>query len=194
MIDINLVPENLRKRRKGKSALTGVNIPLEVVIGSAGGLFLILVIVHIFLLFVITAKIGKKKTLVEEENQIGPAKIKVEAVINEIRTLQARQKSLNEVIGKDNILWAQKFNIISNLLNQGVWIKKISFNDEEMFIQGSAISKKGHEMESVHSYASLLKKDKDFMKGFKDVSLGSIQMRKIKNVEIADFLINVKIK
>lgn len=194
MIDINLVPENLRKKKKGKSALKGVNIPLEVVIGSAGGLFFVLVIVHILLLFVITAKMGKKKVLEMKETEIAPAKTKVEAVITEIRTLQGRQKSLDEVIGIDNIQWAQKFNIISNALIQGVWIKKISLNEEAMFIKGSAISKQGREMESVHDYASLLKKDKAFMKGFKDFSMGAIQMRKIKDVDIADFLFKAKIK
>ena len=65
MFDINLVPDNLRRKKKGKSPLGGINIPLEVVIGSAGVLFFVLVLVHIFLLFMITAKVGEKKLLVQ---------------------------------------------------------------------------------------------------------------------------------
>ncbi len=194
MIDINLVPDNLRRKKKGKALLGGVNIPLEVVIGSVGGLFLVLVLVHIFLLFTVTAKIGKKKLLTQGEAEIAPAKIKVEAVINEIRTLQAKQTSLKEVVGKDAIPWARKLNDISDALIQGVWINKISFNEEALFIKGSAISKQGREMVGVHNFAAELKKYDVFMEGFKDFSLGSIQMRKIKDIEIADFLIKVKIK
>jgi len=194
MFDINLVPDNLRRKKKGKDFFSRINIPLEVVIGSVGGLFLVLILVHLFLLFMITGKVREKKLLAQEVAAIGPEKTKVESVINEIRTLQSRQNSLKEVVGKDNIKWAKKFNDISDSLIQGVWIKKISFNEEAFFIKGSALSKQGREMVGVHTFAAVLKKYDSFMDGFKELSLGSIQMRKIKNIEIADFLIKIKIK
>jgi Tfp pilus assembly protein PilN len=194
MIDINLVPEDLRKKKKSRSLLKGFRIPLEVVIGSAGGLFLILVLVHIILLFTITAKLGKKNVLLQEEKEIGPAKNKVEGVITDLRSLQARRSSLKEVMGEGTIQWARKFNNISDALIQGVWIKKISFNEEALFIKGSAISKQGREMVGVHNFASALKNHAEFMDGFKDFSLGAIQMRKIKDIDIADFLIKVEIQ
>jgi len=194
MININLVPIQKRKKKKKQSLLGGIQIPLEVVIGSAGGLFLILILIHIFLLFIITMKIGNIRTLVRQENEIQPFKKKVDLVITEMRDLQSRQSSLEKVIGQKSIKWFQKLNNISDSMTQGVWLRKISCNKDSLFIKGSAISKQGREMVGVHNFASSLKKNKYFLEGVKDFSLGSIQMRKINTVEIADFLIKVKLK
>ena len=48
MIEINLIPYSLRKKKKDKFSLTEFNVPLEIVIGLGGGLIVLLVLVHVF--------------------------------------------------------------------------------------------------------------------------------------------------
>jgi len=79
-------------------------------------------------------------------------------------------------------------------LPRGIWLKKIALNDEMLFIEGSAISKEMTEIISINRFTSNLKANKDFIEHFTDLELGSIQRRKIKSVEIADFVITMKVK
>jgi hypothetical protein len=63
-----------------------------------------------------------------------------------------------------------------------------------LFIEGSAISQNANEIASVSRLISELKGSDDFMADFTELELGSIQRRRIKNVEIADFVITMKLK
>lgn len=194
MIEINLVPGNLRKKKKSQMLLGGLNIPLEVIVGSAGGLFLILVFVHIFLLYMNISKLSQHKKLKKNWEKIAPDKKRVDTVIHEMRELQANQSAINKLTETRAILWSQKLNILSDVLPRGIWMQKISLKDDMLFIQGSAISKQQKEMISVHTLTANLKKEENFLNNITELELGSIQRRNIGKVEIADFLITAKVK
>ena len=61
MIEINLLPPELRKKKK-RLLPGGVNIPLEVIIGSAGGLIILLIFVHVALLGINIIKLNTHKS------------------------------------------------------------------------------------------------------------------------------------
>lgn len=194
MIDINLVPSHLRKRRKSRYFLGKVNIPLEVIIGCGGGLLVLLGMVHVLLLFVNVRKLAQHKNFQKQWEAMRPEKENVDAVINEMRALHGRYTAIQDIVEKEGVSWAQKLNILSDSLPRGVWLKKIALNGNMMSIEGSAISRETSEIIGVHRLISNLKGNKDFLKAFTDFELGSIQMRRIKNVEIADFVITVKLE
>ena len=193
MIDINLIPPHLRKKEKSR-LLGKVNIPLEVIIGCGGGLLVLLGIVHVLLLFVNIGKLAQHKTLQKQWETMRPGKENVDSVVNEMRVFQGKYKAIEDITGKSGLSWAQKLNILSDNLPRGVWLKKIALNEEILFIEGSAISKEITEIISIHHLTSNLKADDHFLEYFTDFELGSIQRRKIKNVEIADFVITMKVK
>ena len=62
MLDINLIPPHLRKKDRGK-LLGKLDIPLEIVIGSGGGLLVLLGVVHVLLLFVNIGILAQNKAL-----------------------------------------------------------------------------------------------------------------------------------
>ncbi len=193
MIEINLVPVELRKKRKNKSLLRGLNIPRELMIGAGGGVVLFLLGLHLVLLLVNITRLVHYKKLQKQWAQMSPLKEKVDSVATEMRGLQDQLATLDEVTGKSNILWSRKLNILSDTLPRGVWFKKMGFNGDIFSVEGSAISRQGEEMISVHNFTSALKKNKDFLDNFADLKLGSIQTRKLDKIEIADFLITTNL-
>lgn len=195
MIDINLVPPNLRKKSKGQSFLGGFHLPLEVIIGIGGGLVALLILFHVFLLFTNIGKMIAYKNLKKQEEQIKPQKDVVEAVVKELRMLQSNKESIVRVTGGvDRVSWSQKLNILSDSLPQGVWLRRVALSEKVLFIEGSAISRQAKENVNVHSFISNLKKRQDFLDHLTELELGSIQSHTVNKVDVADFLITAKVQ
>ena len=188
MIDINLVPPHLQ-RKKGRGLLgKGINIPREVIIGLVGGFFVILLLITIF------AQYAQRKRLKQEWEAILPAKTRADTVINQLRTSQTKIKSVEDITGGKKIKWAQKLNTINDSLSRGVWLKSVVGNKQRLVIEGSAVSKGKDEMSNVHEFAASLKKNKGFGEYLSDLELGSIQRRAIKTVEVADFSMTANVQ
>ncbi|MCD4781482.1 MAG: PilN domain-containing protein [Candidatus Omnitrophica bacterium] len=194
MIEINLVPSNLRKDRKKSLLSSGLNIPLEIIIGLGGGFFILLIIAHIGLLFVNMTKINQHKKLQAQWNEMAPKKTNIDNVIKEMRRLKGTEEVLREMTMGNRVLWSEKLNLISDSVPTGVWLRKIALTKKVLFVEGSAISKQNKEMINVHTFTSELQKDAGFLRGFVDIDLGSIQRRKIKLIEVADFVMTTKLK
>lgn len=171
-----------------------MDLPVEVLIGSCGGLFALLIIVHIVLLVTNIAKLNRHKLLKQEWAQILPKKQEVDKVVNDVRAINSKSKAVMEVTGGDVIFWAQKLNIISDDLPRGVWLTKIALTEEMLFIEGSAISNNQDELINVHKFTANLKKQPQFLTHLTELELGSIQRRTENKIDVADFLITMKIK
>ena len=193
MIEINLVPLHLRKKKKKDLFPGGFKLPLEVVIGLGGGLIILLILVHVILLAINVSKLATHNTLKASWEEIIPGKEKVDVVISELRMLQKKQSAIKKLTEEKKVVWSQKINILSNNLPKGVWLRKIAFNEDTFFVEGSAISRQNKEMIGVHKYTANLKKDEYFLTDLTDLELDSIHMRKIKKVDVADFLITSRL-
>ncbi len=194
MIEINLIPYSLRKNKKGKLSLKEFNIPLEVVIGLGGGLIVLLILVHVFLLVVNIRNVARHKEFKKNMEAVSPEKQRVEEVVNELRALQGTQKAVEGILPERKIYWAQKLNILSDSIPRGVWLKRVNLEGDVLLIEGSAISTDNEAMINVHQFTSTLKSQREFLEHFNDLELGSIQRRKIRQMDIADFMITVRLK
>ena len=194
MIEINLIPYSLRKNKKGKLSLKEFNIPLEIVIGLGGGLIVLLVLAHVFLLVINIRNVAQHKEFKEEMEAVSPGKQRVEKVINELRALQSTQKAVGDILPERKISWSQKLNILSDSIPRGVWLKRVNLEGDVLLIEGSAISTDNEAMINVHQFTSTLKSQREFLEHFNDLELGSIQRRKIRQMDIADFMITVRLK
>lgn len=193
MIDINLIPPHLRKARKGR-ILGTINIPLEIIIGCGGGLLFLLGMIHVGLLLVNVGKLAQHKSLKHQWEMMRADRENVDSVVSKMRTFQGKYTALENVAKKAELSWAQKLNLLSEFLPRGMWYKKIALNDGMLFIEGSVISQGVNEISSVSHLISKLKGSEAFMGDFTELELGSIQKRKVKNIEIADFVITMKLK
>ena len=193
MIEINLISPELRKKKKS-GLLGGMQIPLEIVVGSAGGLFVLLIFVHISLLVINVMKLGAHKRLEGQWTKILPDKTKADGVIGKMRQLKNKQTALVKAIQPSDISWAQKLNLVSDLLPRGVWLSKVALNNYIFYLDGSAISRVNNEMINVHTFTSNLKSNAAFMKSFVELDVGSIQTRTVDKTNVADFLITLKLE
>lgn len=194
MIEINLIPYSLRKNKKGKFSLKEFNIPLEIVIGLGGGLIVLLILAHVFLLAINIRNVAQHKEFKKKMEAVSPEKQRVEKVINELRALQSTQMAVEDILPERKIYWAQKLNILSDSIPRGVWLKRVNLEGDVLLIEGSAISTDNEAMINVHQFTSTLKSQREFLEHFNDLELGSIQRRKIKQMDIADFMITVRLK
>lgn len=194
MIEINLLPPQSRRRKKGRGLIGGgFNIPREVIVGFVGGLFVLLLLVSILLQTTIFMKFAQRKALKLEWEEILPSKARVDTVLSQLRNLQSKAKSIENITGVEDIVWSAKLNDISDSVPRGVWIKSIIGNEQRLVIEGSSVRKVKDEMINVHDFAANLKSQKNFLKNINNLEVGSIQRRSIKNIEVADFSITANV-
>lgn len=195
MIDINLIPENLKKKRKSHMLPAALNIPQEAIIGLVGGLFVLLLLVHVVLQLIIFVKFAQHARYKNRWEKLSPEKEKTDLIVSQLRSNQSKIKSIEEITTSKRVTWAQKLNDISDSIPRGVWLNKISVEDKVVVIEGSAVSKIKDEMISmVGLFAANLKEQKNFMMDLTNLEVGSIQRRKSQVAEVADFTITAKLK
>ena len=194
MIDINLVPPELRKKKKKSLIPGGVKIPLEMVIGMGGGVIIILVLVSIVFFMMNMQRSSVLRGMQKKWAAMQPEKQKTDGVLTILRKLQTDVKSMEGLTSAKSLTWAKKLNILSDHMPRGVWLKKIALNEDSLLIEGSAIARQQSEMIGVHTFASELRQNTDFLEGLKDIEVSSIQTRSVQKIEVADFLITTKRK
>lgn len=198
MIEINLVPEQLRKKKKVQPVAKKVRAE-----GGASrkkfawlivlGVF-VLLSAHIGLQVFITRKFVQHRDQSQKWEEVEPKKAKADETLQDLKKMRERMNSMEQLSGGVKILWAQKLNEISDGLPRGVWLSRIVLDEEGMTIFGSAVSKNKEEMISVHHFASQLKGNKIVLEHFSDVELGLIKSRKVNITQVADFTIIADLK
>ena len=193
MIEINLLAENLRKEKKKLN----INIPtfpqkkiFKVLIGTAG----ILIIIHVLLTSTLVVKKIRLLRLTKHWEEIKPVKEKIDILKKDMNFAEDKTQAIEQLTTKAKIIWSEKFNLISNVIPDGVWLRRIFVSGQDLKIEGSAVSKSGEEMIAVGKFANNLKKEDRFYFDFKDIGVTSIKRRKIGSVEIVDFIITVSLK
>ncbi|MFT5386991.1 MAG: Tfp pilus assembly protein PilN [Candidatus Omnitrophota bacterium] len=194
MINVNLFPTNLRKKKNKGFHGEGFMLPLEVIVGGVGGFLLLLVITHVGFMMVNVSKLSQHKELKKKWESIQPAKDNVDTVVKKLKEKREYYDDVSSIVIQEGSSWAEKLNVLSDSLPEGIWLRKINLTQKMIFVEGSAVSRQHQEMISVHEFTASLKKNKSFLLGFENMELGSIQRRKINTVEIADFLIKALIK
>ena len=195
MIEINLVPQELRKKRKSQSvSVDFLNLSQEMIVSCIIGLLVFLFILHIFFQLIIFVRFIQHKRLQTRWEHILPEKARADVVISELRGLQNEVNSIEKLKTERKILWSQKLNDISDSIPRGLWLNKLSSNETVLLIDGSAVSKAKDEMASVGVLVSNLKSKKTFISGLQNLELGSVQRRPLKSIDVVDFVISVKLQ
>ena len=194
MIEINLLPPQLRKKRKTANLVSRtIALPRDTVIALAGGAIFFLLFVHAVLQFVIAIKFVQIKRYERQLEKIAPDKANADRVVQELRVLQAKVIAIEDVAGQRKVLGAKKLNEISNALPPGIWLTRLAFQDGLLVMQGSAVSKTKNEMSTVHSFTANLKNEQGFNDSLSNIELGLIKSRKINTTPIADFTITADV-
>lgn len=188
MIEINLLPEGLRKKKTEPSF--NLNIEAEklkfLIAGGAIGILIFIIIALSLGSFIMDAQI--KKLLARENNFSGKIS-HIDSVNKEIAVLKSKMTALDQLT-KRKFLWTEKLNQLSDLILPGIWFTHIyTDNENRLIIEGSVVSKSEEAMAFVGKFMKNLKDDQVFFKDFSNIKLESVQRRNKEEKDIVEFKI-----
>ena len=193
MIDINLIPPALRVNGKGNANSLTINIPRNILVGVGAGLVLILVTVHLLLGAVWLMGFSRLSYCNAQWGKVLPDKVILDAIYAQSGDLKKRFKMIAEMTTKKGVVWAPKFNAISDALPSGLWIRKMILDKVGLTMEGSVVSKSQNEINNVGLFLAALKQNNVFMKDFYSLEVNSIQRGKNNAVEVTDFTVMAKL-
>ena len=187
MIEINLLPEGMRKR---KGLQLNLNLEMGKVKVIAGGAVVgILILLIVFLSLGSSIRKRQTRRLLAREQVISAQKSEIERVNKEAAVLRTKITTL-EQITKREFLWAEKLNNLSDLILPGIWFTRIHTDlENRLVIEGSVISKEEEAMALVGKFMKGIREDKNFFVGFSNIRLESVQRKNIDERDVVDFKI-----
>jgi len=186
MIEINLLPLELRKSKKATFGFKEFNFLIPVILG-------VIIFVHI-LLFVLARYKNFQYNLLNKKWQANKV---------ELERLEAWKKE-NQIINQDyqqiknishqRILVYPKLNALGSDITEGLWLRHLKIKGKVLQLDGSIVSQEARHMAIFNNFCDNLKRDNAFFKDFTSFEIGPLKTRKIANYEILDFIIEAKIK
>jgi hypothetical protein len=228
MIEVNLLPEELRKKALPKLALP------EIPPGMLLKIFILILIAHFIYLFFVAGqylKIGAVKQNIET------LKITTRNTATQKAGITAIQARLRQIDGltERKFYWTQLLNTLSDLSIKEIWLTQLSISERQermrskspgrsvarparlgadtkkspakasgdsakpggivperfLKLEGSAVGQ-GQETALIGKFIKEIKKNAFFSSLFSEVELANITQRKIKDVEVYDFLLECR--
>lgn len=193
MIDINLIPTALRKKSK---ALLGaeINLPRDVLLGVGTVFTAFLFLCHLYLLACLLIKNFGLSGYEAQWRLLESDKKAIDTIAVEVKDLNKKMKTAQELVSPRQTTWAQKLNILSDAVPKGVWLTKVIIDEKSLVVYGMAVSKQRNEIVLVGNLTSALKKDPKFAVDFSNIEVSALNRGKFNNVDVSQFTITTKLK
>ena len=214
MIEINLLPEELKKKKKAFQVptVTLKFMPLAI------GMVVLLIAVHALLAVTINIKNTAHDKMAGEWEMITPQKRAVELTRRENVRMRKKAKAIESLID-ERVLWFMKLNQLSDLIIPGVWFTKLSIDKKAIIIEpkdkakpqmaygvkkliterielpylnieGEVSSVYGDELAIVGKFIEQLKSNPEFFQHFSNIELDSTELHSIEEAEVMKFSID----
>jgi len=194
MIEINLLPDELKVKAKGRfpdPAITKIQIALirdRAFIYAIPALLAVFILMHFYFSVLWVSKNGQLTVLNRKLLAMAEQKKELDAFNREFAPV-FQNASVPVHLSRQRILWAQKLNALSLHLPAGVWFNHISLNGNNLTIQGSVISLQNEEVSLINKFLDNLKTALEFSKDFSSFELNKVQKRNLGGYDIADFVL-----
>ncbi len=217
MIEINLLPEEIRKKKRQApkidvSMATLPSLPVLniafVVVGAVVAIQLVLFIIGVTSGAVFNSVNGKYREILPRKQETERLKIQVD-------TTNKKVAAIDELMVK-RFSWEKKLNALSDSMTPGVWLTELGYDEKIAGVPkpvnaDPAKNKGGRAAENVSSrylilsgaasntgdegtaligrFIKSLKDDTSFYSDFSDIELGTIRREKMEDQEIMTFKI-----
>ncbi len=192
MIEINLLPEELKPKVKGKKTALSALGPSALIYLLPAGLG-VLVFSHLCLAGLAIIKSSQYGILNNRWRSLEPQRKALEEFNREFLVFSEDAKALQR-ISLQKVNWAQKLNNLSAALPSGIWFTQLSVTAKELNLRGSAISLQKAEMNLINKFIDNLKSDTAFFKDFSALNLSSVQKKSLGGYDIAEFALVGQLK
>jgi len=222
MIEINLLPEDLRKK---ESTLKKIDIASVVLSNLSFAKFAVIVcavllVIHSSLFVLGLAGKAKLSSLTKEDNILGDDEKKALALKLSADIMNRKKTAIDELMVK-RFEWAKKLNDLSDSMTAGIWLSNLSYDEKSveitgngarpagdsgkpkadgkramkcMVISGYASSRGEEGTASIGKFIKSLKDDAGFYGDFSGIELGSIKRDKIEGQDVMNFKITCLFK
>jgi Tfp pilus assembly protein PilN len=194
MIEINLLPEELKFKIKGRSldqAITRGPLALiqdQVFIYLIPVILVIFILLHFYFGILLVSKNMRLAALNRKWSALAVQKKAVDAFNQEFST-GPQDTTLLLPLARQRVLWAQKLNLLSLNLPAEIWFREILINSNNLTIKGSVISLEKKEINLINKFLDSLKTSLEFSKDFSNFDLSNVQNRDVGGYDIADFVL-----
>jgi len=189
MIEINLLPEELRSKKE--SQIVAILPQLLCLILPA--VFGLLVIIHLYLGGLFLVKTLQYKSLNKKWVQLEPQLRKVEEWKKQHKISSQQSEQMNRLLAQ-RITISDKMQVLTRALPKGIWFNHLNLKQKKFNLNGSVVSLKKDQMKLLNLFLSRLKEDKLFFKDFIRLELGRMRMRKLGGFSIMDFVMEGELK
>lgn len=187
MIEINLLPEQLKARAASRKEKVTIEVKYFVYLIPFALVFLLLV--HIYLGVLLVAKHNQIASLNKKSQSLEPEKKQLE-IFNKENALQTQDSSAIKAWLDERVVWSEKLAVLSKSLLPGIWFSELSITPKDFTLRASVVSLQKEEMHFVKKFIDNLKTDTAFFKDFFSLELSSVQSRTIGNFDVLDFTLN----
>jgi len=192
MIELNLIPEEFKKKKKK------FEIP-EIQIAPVAAVFAgILVVVQLFLGGIVL--IGKAQLAALDKTWQGlePKRQVLDDLKKSITFTDKKIKSL-EVLMEARVSWAELLNALSDSLTANIWLTELSSIRHEgksrnLKLSGSALARGEGATRDIARFIKALKANKNFFRNFEDIELVSIKEGSQAGQNVMNFTLACKFK
>jgi Tfp pilus assembly protein PilN len=191
MIEINLLPEELRQRPKGSKAVSGPQP--EDILRLAPFFIAIILLLDISLFAMILMKGGQVASLEKKWKRLAPQRKLVDDFNVQYNVFSKDAKAI-QGFQKQRINWSQKLNILSEMVPSGIWFNELSLTEADFNLLGSAVSLQNDEMAMIKKFIDNLQQDENFFRDFNKLELSSVENKKLSGYEINEFRIKGALK
>ena len=186
MIEINLLPQELREKKK-------ITDKFSLILYYVAAGIVVLVFINICIISLTLIKNIQFKTLSKKWQGAQQQRQKVEEFREHSEMSAGDLQAIQQIRGS-RVFWASKLNALSLLLPSGIWFNELSLDNKNFVIKGSIISLKQEEMSLINLFLTNLKEDKFFSRDFASLNLTSVQRRQLGGYEISDFTFTGSLK
>lgn len=205
MIEINLLPQELRKKPSpfaglSKIDLSGLDIKSIPMLQIGIGAGIVMAIVPIILLAIILFSNSQVSDLSKKYANLLPMKKEADALKAHVADINKRSAAIDELIVK-RFSWAKKLNMLSDSITPGIWLSELDYDERPVVDKGKkvmpgALAISGYASGAGEQGAVLIGKfiksmeeNKDFFKDFEGIDLVSTRSDKVDNQEVMSFRI-----
>jgi len=193
MIELNLLPEQLKVKKKQKiewAELPIIPVIVWVVISTIG--------IHALSILFVEMNRGSMKTLKKEWENYAPKKKEMEELTKKLSSINAKVTSIEE-LEESRIVWARKMNNINDSMLPSIWLSSFSLKaglktKTTLFLEGYATGVSEEGTASVGRFINSLKHNEEFFSGLEDIELEDMRRSVVEKKEVMKFRLSIPLK
>ena len=194
MIEINLLPPNLRVKKREP-----MKLPSLPIIPIAAGIVCLLFAIQVLLWFFIQVKSVSCDSLKKKVASIAASNKDAMNIDSSLREISSKVEAIDK-LSSSRFKVAKKLNDLSDSMVSGVWLRRIDVKKggsgsepgvlrEALVLAGSNIVVGDSGEGLIGRFVNSLKENESFSSDFDDIELAKVERKKVQNTEIMDFII-----